>query len=101
MPDLKCQFLLLQAFLAVLSFAIAGNSCHAFYINNNNYDDNQQQQLVRVERQLPAYPAPEPAYGLPANYDFEWMVKDDYSRNDYGHRESRKDQQTQVKNKLV
>jgi hypothetical protein len=65
---------------------------HAFY--SDNY--NSQQEIVRVERQSQGYPAPEPSYGQPANYDFEWMVKDDYSRNDYGHKESRKDQQTQV-----
>ena len=31
----------------------------------------------------PAYkPVPEPAYA-PAAYSFEWLVKDDYSKNDY------------------
>jgi len=37
----------------------------------------------------PAYPAPAPAYSEPAAYSFEWLVKDDYSKNDYGQKESR------------
>ena len=90
---LKEPVFLSQAFIAIFSLAAVANSLPYY---SNSYDD-QQQQLVRVERQLAGYPpAPEPAYGQPANYDFEWMVKDDYSRNDYGHRESRKEQQTQV-----
>ncbi|XP_042883893.1 pro-resilin-like isoform X1 [Penaeus japonicus] len=31
----------------------------------------------------------------PAKYDFEWAVKDDYSGNDFGHQESRDDDDTQ------
>ena len=92
LPYMKFPVFFLQAFIAILSLAAVANS-HPYY--SNSYDS--QPQLVRVERQLAGYPpAPEPVYGQPANYDFEWMVKDDYSRNDYGHKESRKEQQTQV-----
>ncbi|XP_047479403.1 uncharacterized protein LOC125032352 [Penaeus chinensis] len=30
-----------------------------------------------------------PSYQSPAQYNFDWVVKDDYSANDYGHQESR------------
>lgn len=43
----------------------------------------------------PAYqPVPEPAYA-PAAYSFEWLVKDDYSKNDYGQKESRNGKNSQ------
>ena len=40
----------------------------------------------------PKYPAPEE----PAQYRFEWQVKDDYSKNDYGQQEEREGANTQV-----
>jgi len=43
----------------------------------------------------PAYPAPAPAYNEPAAYSFEWLVKDDYSKNDFGQKESRSGANTQ------
>merc|ERR1712038_999856 len=43
----------------------------------------------------PAYPAPAPAYSGPAAYSFEWLVKDDYTKNDYGQKESRSGANTQ------
>jgi hypothetical protein len=42
-----------------------------------------------------AYPAPAPAYNDPAAYSFEWLVKDDYTKNDYGQKESRSGANTQ------
>jgi hypothetical protein len=43
--------------------------------------------------ELPAAPAPrgyqeEPSYA-PASYAYNWAVKDDYSKNDYGQQEER------------
>ncbi|XP_045624455.2 cuticle protein 18.6-like [Procambarus clarkii] len=48
----------------------------------------------------PTYNAPVPTYGTPApvappKYDFSWALKDDYSRNDFGHQESRDGYDTQ------
>ncbi|XP_047479404.1 cuticle protein 19.8-like [Penaeus chinensis] len=34
-------------------------------------------------------------YQTPAQYNFDWVVKDDYSANDYGHQESRDGYNTQ------
>ncbi|XP_063591752.1 pro-resilin-like [Penaeus indicus] len=42
----------------------------------------------------PTYGAPAPASG-PAQYDFNYAVKDDYSGNDFGHQESRNGYDTQ------
>ncbi|TRY71934.1 hypothetical protein TCAL_11484 [Tigriopus californicus] len=36
-----------------------------------------------------AYPQPQPQYDEPASYAFEWQVQDDYTKNDYGHKENR------------
>ena len=80
------QFSNLQVFLTILSLTAASSQSYQYH----------DQGLVRVARQAYPVQAPAPEYGPPANYDFEWLVKDDYSRNDFGHRESRKDQQTQV-----
>ncbi|XP_037793878.1 cuticle protein 18.6-like [Penaeus monodon] len=48
----------------------------------------------------PAYNPPAPAYNAPApsgpaQYDFNYAVKDDYSGNDFGHQESRDGYDTQ------
>ncbi|XP_068216722.1 pro-resilin-like [Palaemon carinicauda] len=48
----------------------------------------------------PSYSAPSPSYGAPAatgpaQYDFNYAVKDDYSSNDFGHQESRDGYNTQ------
>jgi len=43
---------------------------------------------------LKTYGNPEPIYP-PASYSFDWQVRDAPSKNDYGHTESRNDQQTQ------
>ncbi|XP_042884397.1 extensin-like [Penaeus japonicus] len=48
----------------------------------------------------PAYNAPAPVYSAPASsgpaqYDFNYAVKDDYSGNDFGHQESRDGYDTQ------
>ncbi|XP_068217570.1 pro-resilin-like [Palaemon carinicauda] len=41
----------------------------------------------------PSYHAPAPSYHAPAEgpaqYDFNYAVKDDYSKNDFGHQETR------------
>ncbi|XP_050720280.1 cuticle protein 18.6-like [Eriocheir sinensis] len=42
----------------------------------------------------PTYSPPQPSYGpaeptAPAQYNFNWAVKDDYSGNDFGQEESR------------
>merc|ERR1719288_510244 len=47
-----------------------------------------------------AAPAPAPAYAPveytgPAAYSYEWLVKDDYTKNDYGQKESRAGANTQ------
>ncbi|XP_047472515.1 pro-resilin-like [Penaeus chinensis] len=42
----------------------------------------------------PTYGAPAPASG-PAQYDFNYAVKDDYSGNDFGHQENRNGYDTQ------
>nr|XP_027238394.1 pro-resilin-like [Penaeus vannamei] len=39
--------------------------------------------------------SPPPSYQSPAQYNFDWVVKDDYSANDYGHQESRDGYNTQ------
>ncbi|XP_042239696.1 cuticle protein 21-like [Homarus americanus] len=48
----------------------------------------------------PTYNAPTAGYGAPspvapAQYDFNWAVKDDLSGNDFGHQESRDGENTQ------
>ncbi|XP_047472516.1 cuticle protein 18.6-like [Penaeus chinensis] len=48
----------------------------------------------------PAYNPPAPAYNAPApsgpaQYDFNYAVKDDYSGNDFGHQEARDGYDTQ------
>ncbi|XP_045107382.1 cuticle protein 18.6-like [Portunus trituberculatus] len=48
----------------------------------------------------PTYSAPTPSYGPaeptgPAQYNFNWAVKDDYSGNDFGQDESRDGYNTQ------
>ncbi|XP_064111955.1 pro-resilin-like isoform X1 [Macrobrachium nipponense] len=49
----------------------------------------------------PTYGAPSPSYNAPAaaqgpaQYDFNYAVKDDYSGNDFGHQESRDGYNTQ------
>ncbi|XP_027206674.2 cuticle protein 7 [Penaeus vannamei] len=43
----------------------------------------------------PTYNAPAPAPAGPAQYDFNYAVKDDYSGNDFGHQESRNGYDTQ------
>ncbi|KAK8392564.1 hypothetical protein O3P69_014752 [Scylla paramamosain] len=48
----------------------------------------------------PTYSAPAPSYGPaeptgPAQYNFNWAVKDDYSGNDFGQEESRDGYNTQ------
>merc|ERR1711976_148725 len=54
---------------------------------------------IRVERAnpppepTPYKPEPYPSYP-PASYAFDWKVLDSYTKNDYGHQESRKDAQT-------
>nr|XP_045624462.1 pro-resilin-like [Procambarus clarkii] len=42
---------------------------------------------------VPSYNAPEPVG--PAQYNFNWAVKDDYSGNDFGHDETRNGYDTQ------
>ncbi|XP_076036599.1 uncharacterized protein LOC143022335 [Oratosquilla oratoria] len=59
---------------------------------------------------IPSYNTPTPVYGHaapsvsrslffkntnPAQYDFNWEVKDEYSGNDFGHQESRNGYDTQ------
>ncbi|KAK7034471.1 hypothetical protein SK128_023576 [Halocaridina rubra] len=49
---------------------------------------------------VPSYNAPAPAYGSsaaegPAQYDFNYAVKDEYSGNDFGHQEARNGYDTQ------
>ncbi|XP_076036468.1 cuticle protein-like [Oratosquilla oratoria] len=51
---------------------------------------------------IPSYNPPAPTYGQaapapsgPAQYDFNWEVKDEYSGNDFGHQESRDGYDTQ------
>ncbi|XP_076036629.1 cuticle protein 8-like [Oratosquilla oratoria] len=51
---------------------------------------------------IPSYNPPAPTYGRaapapsgPAQYDFNWEVKDEYSGNDFGHQESRDGYDTQ------
>ncbi|XP_042874708.1 cuticle protein 8-like [Penaeus japonicus] len=39
--------------------------------------------------------APAPSYQSPAQYNFDWLVKDDYSANDFGQQESRDGYNTQ------
>ncbi|XP_027230910.2 cuticle protein 7-like [Penaeus vannamei] len=55
--------------------------------------------LVAVAASAPSQPAygyaPEPAYEVPAKYDFNYAVKDDYSGNDFGHQEARDGYDTQ------
>ncbi|XP_076059590.1 cuticle protein 19.8-like [Oratosquilla oratoria] len=41
------------------------------------------------------YSPPEPSYQIPAKYDFNYAVKDEYSGNDFGHQESRDGYDTQ------
>ncbi|XP_076059963.1 cuticle protein 19-like [Oratosquilla oratoria] len=41
------------------------------------------------------YAPPEPSYEIPAKYDFNYAVKDEYSGNDFGHQESRDGYDTQ------
>ncbi|XP_050720279.1 pro-resilin-like [Eriocheir sinensis] len=48
----------------------------------------------------PTYNPPQPSYGpaeptAPAQYNFNWAVKDDYSSNDFGHEETRNGYDTQ------
>ncbi|XP_027230904.2 cuticle protein 7-like [Penaeus vannamei] len=55
--------------------------------------------LVAVAASAPSLPAygyaPQPAYEVPAKYDFNYTVKDDYSGNDFGHQEARDGYNTQ------
>ncbi|XP_037800658.1 cuticle protein 7-like [Penaeus monodon] len=55
--------------------------------------------LVAVAAPAPSQPAygyaPQPAYEVPAKYDFNYAVKDDYSGNDFGHQEARDGYDTQ------
>ncbi|XP_069973970.1 cuticle protein 7-like [Penaeus vannamei] len=44
---------------------------------------------------VPSYNAPAPAPVGPAQYDFNYAVKDDYSGNDFGHQEARDGYDTQ------
>ncbi|XP_050720275.1 uncharacterized protein LOC127000552 isoform X1 [Eriocheir sinensis] len=48
----------------------------------------------------PTYSPPQPSYGpaeptAPAQYNFNWAVKDDYSSNDFGQEENRNGYDTQ------
>ncbi|XP_042857111.1 pro-resilin-like [Penaeus japonicus] len=55
--------------------------------------------LVAASLAAPSQPSygysPPPSYQSPAQYNFDWLVKDDYSGNDYGHQESRDGYNTQ------
>ncbi|XP_037800674.1 cuticle protein 7-like [Penaeus monodon] len=55
--------------------------------------------LVAVATAAPSLPAygyaPQPTYEVPAKYDFNYAVKDDYSGNDFGHQEARDGYDTQ------
>ncbi|XP_063589858.1 cuticle protein 19-like [Penaeus indicus] len=55
--------------------------------------------LVAVAAAAPSLPAygyaPQPTYEVPAKYDFNYAVKDDYSGNDFGHQEARDGYDTQ------
>ncbi|XP_068217551.1 cuticle protein 7-like [Palaemon carinicauda] len=47
---------------------------------------------------VPSYHAPAPSYNAPAGpaqYNFNYAVKDDYSGNDFGHQEGRNGYDTQ------
>ncbi|XP_053651133.2 cuticle protein 7 [Cherax quadricarinatus] len=43
----------------------------------------------------PTYGQPSPPVEPPAKYDFDWLVKDDESGNDFGHQETRDGPHTQ------
>ena len=55
--------------------------------------------LVAAALAAPSQPsygyAPQPTYEVPAKYDFNYAVKDDYSGNDFGHQEARDGYDTQ------
>ncbi|XP_047471420.1 cuticle protein 7-like [Penaeus chinensis] len=55
--------------------------------------------LVAATLAAPSQPsygyAPPATYDAPAQYDFNYAVKDDYSGNDFGHQETRNDYDTQ------
>lgn len=48
-------------------------------------------QTTPAPAQPRAYPQPQPQYDEPASYAFEWQVQDDYTKNNYGHKENRED----------
>ncbi|KAK4325277.1 hypothetical protein Pmani_004138 [Petrolisthes manimaculis] len=57
-------------------------------------------QLPSYNAPAPSYNAPRPSYASqepsgPAQYDFNWNVKDEYSGNDFGHNEGRDGYDTQ------
>ncbi|XP_037800764.1 pupal cuticle protein Edg-84A-like [Penaeus monodon] len=55
--------------------------------------------LVAIAASAPSQPAygyaPQSTYEVPAKYDFNYAVKDDYSGNDFGHQEARDGYDTQ------
>ncbi|CAG0883252.1 unnamed protein product [Cyprideis torosa] len=55
----------------------------------------QQPRIVSYSQPRTQYRSVEDDYSTSPNYNFDWLVKDDYSGIDMGHRENRKDYETE------
>ncbi|XP_045507959.1 pro-resilin-like [Colias croceus] len=87
--DFGVQFVTPSQEYGVPGFGRGGNRQYSQNGNgaNNGYNRNQNRQYLPPTQG--GYNYDDGSSGEPANYSFEYMVKDEPSGNDFGHRESR------------